>query len=128
MTQAIAALRAGMFGRARWHGAMTETEPPRLPPEGDVVVHAPNEGWSWRYYERAIQEFTRARNRAPRRITMHPDTLAALHPAARHAQRADHPPRMTISEPSDPAVNDDSVTTLKIFASHDHDRDTIVLR
>lgn len=128
MAAAIVPTRVANHGPARWQGAMTETPPPLLPPDGDVVIHAPDEGWSWRYYERAIQEFTRARNRAPRRITMHPDTLAALHPAARHAQSADHPPRLTVTEPPDPADGVDDATALKIVSEHGHDRDTIVLR
>ena len=82
-----------------------------IPPHGDVVLKAPAEGWSWPSYERAILDFTRVRGRAPRSVTMHPETLEILgltpHDKLGELERA--------------------LAILKVKASHVHDRDTIVL-
>jgi hypothetical protein len=43
-----------------------------------VVLSAPSEGWTAASYQAAIEAFTRERGHAPRTITMHPETLAAV--------------------------------------------------
>jgi hypothetical protein len=84
---------------------------PHIPPDGDVVLHAPSDGWTWHSYEHAIREYTRVRGRAPRTVTMHPETLEAL--------------GLKAHDELDPAVRRSAV--LKVKASHEHDRGTIVL-
>jgi hypothetical protein len=84
---------------------------PHIPPHGDVVIHAPADGWTWRSYEHAIREYTRVRGRAPRTVTMHPDTLETLGLQAHDA----------LAETARRSA------TLKIKTSHEHDRGAIVL-
>jgi hypothetical protein len=54
---------------------MDPRHPTSLPEHGPVVLQAPDSGWSWEAYQQAIAAFTRARGQAPRRISLHPETL-----------------------------------------------------
>src|SRR5215212_11391280 len=51
---------------------------PPIPAEGPVVFSAPPGGWTRETYRGAIQAFTRARDRAPQTVLMHPQTLDAV--------------------------------------------------
>jgi hypothetical protein len=113
----------------QWTMAGAATHP--IPPHGDVVIHAPPDGWSWDYYQRAIQEFTRLRGRAPRWITMHPDTLETLSGHAEGGRPGRRPP-LTVSErpaTGAPAAGPGRpiASALTIATRLDHDRTTIVL-
>jgi hypothetical protein len=51
---------------------------PHIPAHGPVVFQAPPGGWTQDTYHGAIQAFTRARDRVPQTVTMHPKTLDAV--------------------------------------------------
>ena len=120
----------GVVGQRR---TMGDTTTHHIPPSGDVVIHAPPEGWSWLYYQRAIQEYTRARGRAPRWITMHPDTLDALNRHLSTGQAKPSAPILTgrerppASEARRAAGSTPESAALTIATRPDHDRTTIVL-
>lgn len=49
-----------------------------MPAHARVTLLEPNEGWSRPFYEREIAQYTVDRGAAPRTVTLHPDTMAAL--------------------------------------------------
>jgi hypothetical protein len=57
---------------------MQERPTQARPSPGPVVLSAPAEGWTSASYQAAIEAFTRERKRAPRTVTMHPETLEAV--------------------------------------------------
>jgi hypothetical protein len=51
---------------------------PQIPAQGPVVFQAPPGGWTPDTYRGAIRAFTRARDRVPQTVIMHPHTLDAV--------------------------------------------------
>ena len=59
------------------------TERPEILPSGDVVLHEPREGWSYRFYAMALGQYFAVRGSYPRTARMHPSTAIAVAPADR---------------------------------------------
>ena len=118
---------------------MPDQPPPTIPAIGPVVFCAPTDGWSREAYLEAVQAFVRARGRAPRTITMHPDTFAAAmrETALRGAERAadtladavrlgEEAVDWIAEQVVEPALGR-AERGLRIATSHEHDRNTIVM-
>jgi hypothetical protein len=95
------------------------------------VAHAPAGGWTPEAYQQAIARFTRAHGRAPRTITMHPETLVSvvrgrmLH----EAQSVVETMREVVRHESQVLERrlEAEERAIRILTSHEHARDTIVM-
>jgi hypothetical protein len=108
---------------------------PHIPAQGPVVFQAPPGGWTRETYRGAIQAFTRARDRVPQTVLMHPHTLDAVtHQVVRREvekvvdgmlavvhreEQALEQVRAEVQHAEQPGVS--------IVTCNDHDRDTIVM-
>jgi hypothetical protein len=94
------------------------------------VVHAPPGGWTPEAYQQAIAQFTRARGRAPRTITMHPETLVAVvrGQVLREAQTVVETVREVVRHEAEMVERWlEEEHSIRILTSHEHARDTIVM-
>jgi hypothetical protein len=102
-----------------------------IPPQGPVVFQAPPGGWSREAYGTAIQAFTRARGRAPRTITMHPDTLGQVTGMVvrREVEKVVDGVREVVhrEEQVVERVLEEVQQAVQIVTSNEHDRTTIVM-
>jgi hypothetical protein len=108
---------------------------PHIPAQGPVVFQAPPGGWTRETYRGAIQAFTRARDRAPQTVLMHPHTLDAVtHQVVRRevekvvdgmlamVQREEQVLEQVRAE-----VQHTEQHGVSIVTCDEHDRDTIVM-
>src|SRR3954447_19027735 len=51
-----------------------------IPPSGDVVIRAPQEGWSLAFYTAVLRQYFAVRGAYPRTARMHPSTVLAIAP------------------------------------------------
>jgi transcription antitermination factor NusA-like protein len=114
-----------------------DTTPPAapIPAHGPVVFPAPPGGWSQAAYGEAIAAFITVRGRAPKTVTMHPNTLAAVTRMVvrREVEQAvdelvavvhrEEQVLERVREALQPAPSD----AVKIVTSEVHDRTTIVM-
>lgn len=49
-----------------------------MPAHARVTLLEPDDGWSRSFFEREIARYAADRGAAPRTVTLHPDTMAAL--------------------------------------------------
>ena len=59
------------------------SERPKILPVGDVVLRVPRDGWSYRSYAMAAQQYFFVRGAYPRTARMHPSTATAVVPGDR---------------------------------------------
>jgi hypothetical protein len=108
---------------------------PPMPAEGPVVFPAPPGGWTRETYRGAIQAFTRARDRVPQTVIMHPHTLDAVtHQVVRREVEQVVDGMLTVVHRGEQALEQVRAEVqhveqpgVSIVTCNDHDRDTIVM-
>ena len=50
----------------------------QMPQHARVVLLEPDAGWTRAFFDREMAQYARDRGAAPRTVTLHPDTMAAL--------------------------------------------------
>ena len=113
----------------------TAATTPPVPAQGPAVFQAPPGGWSRDAYRSAVQAFTRARDRNPQTVIMHPETLEAVTYGVvrRGAEKvvdgmlaAVHREEQILERVRADMQHGDQLG-IKIVTSDQHDRDTIVM-
>jgi hypothetical protein len=115
----------------------SETTPtaPHIPAQGPVVFQAPPGGWTRDTYRGAIQAFTRARDRVPQSVIMHPHTLDAVthRVVRREVERVVdgmlavvHREEQVLEQVRADVQHADQLG-VNIVTSDEHDRDTIIM-
>ena len=49
-----------------------------MPPHARIIIPKPDDGWSRVFFDRQIAQYALDRGAAPRTVTLHPETMAAL--------------------------------------------------
>jgi hypothetical protein len=108
---------------------------PHIPAQGPVVFQAPPGGWTRDTYRSAIKAFTRARDRVPQTVVMHPQTLDAVtHRVVRQEVEKVVDGMLAVVHREEQALEQVRAEVqhaeqlgVNIVTSDEHDRDTIVM-